>query len=319
MAGTTSSSGLNNLISSTNQQQTTLPSWYDTAQQNVINQAGSALGQAPGLGQTTAQGAINTLQGATNPFTQAQTSLNQIASGAANPFTTDPTTGVTTPNTNTALGGLFSAQQQQLNQLLPQLTSGAEAGAIGSGNFGSLRGQTAVDLARGNAFDTLAAQQMQSALQNQQAGASAGSALGNVGAQGVTADLTTGAAQMNAPFQAPTNYANLVNAVNAPATVSLQNQLSPLQMISSLASAPTAAGNLLTSIFGQGSGTPGTSGYVAPGLVSLFNQYFGSNSTPTTTATTDTSGGYTPAQIAAGANNPVDPSIAAQYNADQTD
>jgi len=319
MAGTTSSSGLNNILSSTNQQQTTLPSWYDTAQQNVINQAGSALGQAPGLGQTTAQGAINTLQGATNPFTQAQTSLNQIASGAANPFTTDPTTGVTTPNTNTALGGLFSAQQQQLNQLLPQLTSGAEAGAIGSGNFGSLRGQTAVDLARGNAFDTLAAQQMQSALQNQQAGASAGSALGNVGAQGVTADLTTGAAQMNAPFQAPTNYANLVNAVNAPATVSLQNQLSPLQMISSLASAPTAAGNLLTSIFGQGSGTPGTSGYVAPGLVSLFNQYFGSNSTPTTTATTDTSGGYTPAQIAAGANNPVDPSIAAQYNADQTD
>ena len=319
MAGTTSSSGLNNILSSTNQQQTTLPSWYDTAQQNVINQAGSALGQAPGLGQTTAQGAINTLQGATNPFTQAQTSLNQIASGAANPFTTDPTTGVTTPNTNTALGGLFSAQQQQLNQLLPQLTSGAEAGAIGSGNFGSLRGQTAVDLARGNAFDTLAAQQMQSALQNQQSGASAGSALGNVGAQGVTADLTTGAAQMNAPFQAPTNYANLVNAVNAPATVSLQNQLSPLQMISSLASAPTAAGNLLTSIFGQGSGTPGTSGYVAPGLVSLFNQYFGSNSTPTTTATTDTSGGYTPAQIAAGANNPVDPSIAAQYNADQTD
>jgi len=277
MAGTTSSSGLNNLISSTNQQQTTLPSWYDTAQQNVINQAGSALGQAPSLGQTTAQGAINTLQGATNPFTQAQTSLNQIAYGAANPFTTNPTTGVTTPNTNTALGGLFSAQQQQLNQLLPQITSGAEAGAIGSGNFGSLRGQTAVDLARGNAFDTLAAQQMQAALQNQQAGASAGSALGNVGAQGVTADLTTGAAQMNAPFQAPTNYANLVNAVNAPATVSLQNQQSPLQMVSTLAGLPSAASNLTSALFGSAgkTGTLANALSNIPGLSSLF-----SSSTP---------------------------------------
>ena len=317
MAGTTTSSGLNNILSSTNQQQTTLPSWYDAAQQNVINQAGSALGQAPGLGQTTAQSAINTLQGPSNPFTQAQTSLNQIATGAVNPFTTNPITGVTTPNTDTPLGGLFSAQQQQLNQLLPQMTSGTEAGAIGSGNFGSLRGQTAVDVARGNAFDTLAAQQMQSALQNQQTGATAAGALGNVGAQGVTADLTTGAAQMNAPFQAPTNYANLVNAVNAPGTVSLQNQQSPLQMISSLAGAPTAAGNLITSIFGKGSGTPGTSGYQAPGLVSLFNQYFGSGSSTPTTPTTDTTGGYTPDQIAAGANNPVDPNIAAQYNSDQ--
>jgi hypothetical protein len=272
MAGTTSSSGLNNLLSSTNQQQTTLPSWYDTAQQNVINQAGSALGQAPSLGQTTAQGAINTLQGATNPFTQAQTSLNQIAYGAANPFTTNPTTGVTTPNTNTALGGLFSAQQQQLNQLLPQITSGAEAGAIGSGNFGSLRGQTAVDLARGNAFDTLAAQQMQAALQNQQAGATAGGALGNVGAQGITADLTTGAAQMNAPFQAPTNYANLVNAVNAPATVSLQNQQSPLQMVSTLAGLPSAATNLTSALFGSAgkTGTLANALSNIPGLSSLF-------------------------------------------------
>ena len=281
MAGTTTSSGLNNLLSSTNQQQTTLPSWYDTAQQNVINQAGNALGQAPGLGQTTAQGAINTLQGANNPFTQAQTSLNQIAQGAVNPFTTDPNTGITTPNTNTALGSLFSAQRQQLNQLLPTLNAGTEASTIGSGNFGSLRGQTALDTSSANALAALQAQQDTAALQNQQIGATAGGALGNVGAQGITADLTTGAAQMNAPFQAPVNYANLVNAVNAPATVSLQNQQSPLQMVSSIASLPTAAGNLLTSIFGKGSGTPGTAGYVAPGLSSLFNQYFGSNSTPT--------------------------------------
>ena len=248
MAGTTGSSGLNNMLASTNQVQTTLPSWMDTAQQNVINQANTAVGGAPAFGQTTSQQAVNTLQGPNNPFTQAQGSLNTIASGAANPWIVDQTTGNVTPNTNTALGGLFQAQDQQLNQLLPTLTSGSEAGAIGSGNFGSLRGQTAVDTAKANAQANMLAQQMTAAIQNQQTGASAAGALGNVGAQGTTADLTTGAAQMNAPFQGATNYANLVNSVNAPTTVSQQNQMSPLTMLGSLAQVPSAASGLLGSL-----------------------------------------------------------------------
>jgi len=249
MAGTTTSSGLNNLLTDTNQVQTTLPTWMDTAQQNVINQAGTASSAAPSFGQTTAQGAVNTLQpGADNPFTQANTSLNTIASGAANPWITDPTTGAVTPNTQTAMGGLFAAQNQQLNQLMPTMTAGTEAGAIGSGNFGSLRGQTAVDTAKTNAFDTLAAQQMQSALQNQATGATAAGTQGSVANQGITAGLTTGAAQMNAPYQGALNYANLVNSVNAPTTVSQQNQMSPLSMLGSLSSVPSAASGLLGSL-----------------------------------------------------------------------
>ena len=86
MAGTTDSSGLNNLLADTNQVQTTLPSWMDTAQQNVVNQAGAAASAAPTFGQTTAQGAVDTLQGPSNPFTQASNTLNSIASGAANPW-----------------------------------------------------------------------------------------------------------------------------------------------------------------------------------------------------------------------------------------
>ena len=254
MAGTTGSSGLNNLLANTNQVETTLPSWMDTAQQNVVSQAGSALGAAPTFGQTTAQGAVNTLQGPNNPFTQAQGSLSQIASGAANPWITDPTTGAVTPNTNTAMGGLFSAQQNQLNQLLPTYNASTEAGAIGSGNFGSLRGQTAVDTSKANALATLQAQQMQSALQNQQTGATAAGSLGNVGEQGITAGLTTGAAEMNAPFQAPNNYANIVNSVNTPATVSQQNQMSPLSMVGSLANAGGAGNTLLNSLGITGSG-----------------------------------------------------------------
>ena len=277
MAGTTGSSGLNNLLASTNQVQTTLPSWMDTAQQNVINQAGSAAGSAPGFGQTTSQQAVNTLQGPNNPFTQAQGSLNTIASGAANPWIVDQTTGNVAPNTNTALGGLFQAQDQQLNQLLPTLTAGSEAGAIGSGNFGSLRGQTAVDTAKANAQANMLAQQMTAAIQNQQTGASAAGALGNVGTQGTTADLTTGAAQMNAPFQGSTNYANLVNSVNAPTTVSQQNQMSPLTMLGSLAQVPAAASGLLGSLGITGSSFGGLGNSILNSLG------LGSSGTPTTT------------------------------------
>jgi len=248
MAGTTSSSGLNNLLADTQQVQTTLPSWMDAAQQNIVNQANTAVGSAPTFGQTAAQGAVNTLQGPNNPFTIAQNNLSTIASGAANPWITDPTTGAVTPNTGTAMGGLFQAQRDQLNQLLPSLTSGTEAGGIGSGNFGSLRGQTAVDTARANALANLQAQQMQAALQNQQTGVSAATGLGNVGSQGITAGLTTGAAQMNAPFQGATNYANLINSINAPATVSQQNQMSPLSMIGSIANSGGAVNTLLNNL-----------------------------------------------------------------------
>ena len=279
MAGTTSSSGLNNILSSNNQVQTTLPSWYDAAQQNVVNQAGTALGGAPSFANTTAQGAVNTLQGQANPFTQAQGSLNTIAQGAANPWNVDQATGQVTPNVNTALGGLFQAQNQQLNQLMPTALAPTQATGIGTGGFGGLRAQTAVDTAKTNALSTLQAQQMQAALQNQQTGATAGAGLGNVGAQGITAGLNTGAAQMNAPFQGATNYSNLINSVNVPATVSTQNQLSPLQMVSTLAGVPTIGTNLLNSIFGKASGTPGTSGYVPAGfLQTLQNAFSGSGS-----------------------------------------
>jgi hypothetical protein len=313
MAGTTTSSGLNNMLADTQQVQTTLPSWMDTAQQNVISQAGAAQGAAPAFGQTAAQGAVNTLQpGAANPFTQAQGSLNTIASGAANPWITDPTTGAVTPNTQTAMGGLFAAQNQQLNQLLPYQNAGTEAGAIGSGNFGSLRGQTAVDTSSANAFDTLAAQQMQAALQNQQTGATAAGTLGNVANQGINAGLTTGAAQMNAPYQGALNYANLINSVNAPTTVSQQNQMSPLSMLGSLSQIPTAGTSLLNSIFGAGSGTPGTSGYVPPGLTStltnLFPSLFGSGtSTYTPSQTQAAVDATTTANMAPANPNPTAP------------
>ena len=308
MAGTTTSSGLNNLLTDTNQVQTTLPTWMDTAQQNVINQAGAASSAAPSFGQTAAQGAVNTLQpGATNPFTQANTSLNTIASGAANPWITDPTTGAVTPNPQTAMGGLFAAQNQQLNQLMPTMTAGTEAGAIGSGNFGSLRGQTAVDTAETNAFDTLAAQQMQSALQNQSTGATAAGTQGSVANQGITAGLTTGAAQMNAPYQGALNYANLVNSVNAPTTVSQQNQMSPLSMIGSLASVPSAASGLLGSLGITGSSFGGLGNNILSAINGVVNPTTGGTSTYTPSQTQAAVDATTAANMADPNPNPTAP------------
>lgn len=284
MAGTTTSSGLNNLLSDTNQVQTTLPSWMDTAQQDIVSKANAASASSPTFANTTAQNAVNTLQGSNNPFNQANATLNTIASGAANPWITDAS-GNVTPNTNTALGGLFKAQTNQLNQLLPTQTAGTEGAAIGSGNFGSLRGQTAVDTAKGNALAQLQAQQMQAALENQKTGEQAAAAQGNVGAQEVTADLTTGSAQMNAPFQGALNYANLINSINAPSTVSTQNKVSPLSLLGTLASAPQAGTSLLDNLFGKAAvGTPGQSGYVPgmqgviPYLEKKFPSIFGSGS-----------------------------------------
>lgn len=245
--------GLNNLISDTQQTSTTMPAWYDQAQQSIMSQGSAALGAAPTFGQTTAQGAVNTLQGANNPFNQAQGTLNQIATGAANPFFTDAS-GNVSPNTNTAMGGLFAAQNQQLNQFMPEYSAPAQAGAIGSGNFGSLRGQTAVQKARGDAFSKLNAAQLQAALTNQQTGVSAGSALGNVGSQGINAGMNVGTAQMNAPFNNISNYANLLGSMQAPTTTTSQVQYSPLSQITALGTAGQGGLNALKSSYGTAAG-----------------------------------------------------------------
>lgn len=283
--------GLNNFLSDTQQTSTTMPAWYDQAQQSIVNQGGQAMANAPTLGQTTAQGAINTLQGPQNPFQQAQGTLQQISSGAANPWITDPTTGEVTPNTSTAMGGLFKAQQQELNQLMPNYSAPAQAGAIGSGNFGSLRGQTAVQKGRGDAFAKLNAQQLQAALTNQQQGVSAATGLGNVGQQGINAAMNVGQTQMNAPFNNLANYSNLISSMPVPTTTQSQVQYSPLSQIQGVGNITsgglsslykTASGKSLLDSLGIGGFFTGASsggGTTGGGVTEqdLYNQESGNN------------------------------------------
>lgn len=254
--------GLNNIITNTAQQQTTLPSWFDTAQQNVVSQAGQQFAAAPTPQNTVAQNAVSQLQDPNNAFSQASGTLQNIATGAANPFITNPTTGQVTPNTGTALGGLFQAQNQQLQQLMPNVTAPVEGSNIASGNFGSLRGQTAVNKALGDAQAQLFAQQNQAALQNQATGVNAAQGVGNLEQQEINNLLSVGQYQQASPFTNVSNYGKILGGIQAPTTVSNQTQLSPLNQVGGLLAA-------LGGGAGTGSGILNSLGI--PGLTSLFN------------------------------------------------
>jgi hypothetical protein len=284
--------GLNNIISNSAVQSTSMPSWFDTAQQNVVSGAGAALNAAPTPQNTVAQNAVTKMSGPDNAFTQATGTLQGIASGAANPWITSPT-GQVTPNTNTALGGLFQAQNQQLNQLMPQYTAPVDAGAIASGNFGSLRGQTAYNKAMGDAQANLFAQQNQAALQNQQTGVQAGIGAGNVAQQDINNALTVGQYQQASPFANISNFGKVIGGIQAPTMVSNQTQLSPLNQIMgavNLLGGSTGQGGALAQIFG--SGTKGQSGY-NPGLLGAIGGLFKSG-TATGGGTSGGGGGTLP-------------------------
>ena len=280
--------GLSNFISNSAEQSTTMPGWYDQAQQNVVNQATAGAANVPKLADTVAGQAINTLSGDQNPFTQANSTLNTIATGAANPWITDAT-GAVKPNTNTAMGGLFQAQNQQLQQLAPSYMAPATAAGIGSGQFGGLRSQTAADKALGDASTNLTAQQMQAALQNQQTGVQAAMGQGTVGTQGITAETNLGQAQQSDPLLAASALGKIVGGINAPTTTKNTTNLSPLNQIGSIVSAMGGSVSGADAMLKK----MGISG----GLMGLFK---GSGGTPGVTYGTDqatkdiTAGGATP-------------------------
>jgi hypothetical protein len=243
--------GLSDLITNTAQQTTTLPSWFDTAQQNVVSQAGQQLAAAPAPQNTVAQNAVNQLQGPNNAFSQASGTLQNIATGAANPFMTDPTTGQVSPNTSTALGGLFQAQNQQLNQMMPYVQAPVEGANIASGNFGGMRGQQAVNAAKANAMANMNAAQYQAALQNQATGVNAAQGVGNLEQQEINNLLNVGQYQQASPFANVSNYGKILGGIQAPTTVSNQTQLSPLNQAGSILSVlqgPTGSGGLLNTL-----------------------------------------------------------------------
>ena len=188
---------------------TTLPSWFTSAQQNIATQAPTTYGAVTDPSKTVASGLISDLNSQTaNPFTTAISGLQASQTANANPFLS---TGA--PNTATPLGGLFAAQNAKLDQILPQLTSQVGAGGIGTGNYGSLRGQTAVNTARAGALTTLSEQQNKAALEAAQQSIQAGQALGNVGSQYGTTAVNTANLEMMGGLPALAKYSDIINAM----------------------------------------------------------------------------------------------------------
>lgn len=247
--------GLNDIVSDVKQEAVSLPSWYSAAQQDVANQAKTAAAATPALSATPAAGAISDMMKPNNTFNVGQTALSTIASGAANPWMQDAS-GNLVGNPNTAMGGLFNAQTDYLNQIMPNITATPTAGAIGSGQFGSLRGMTAAQKARGDAFSDLAQKQLTAALQNQATGVQAGTGLGTTGLQEAQAATGLTDLQTKYPFSGALNYGNIINAMKVPETRETQVQYSPLSMATGV-----------MSILGGTGGIGGTTGSGA-GLVS---------------------------------------------------
>jgi hypothetical protein len=113
------------------------------------------------------------------------------------------------------LGGLFAAQNAKLDQILPQLTSQAGAGGIATGNYGSLRGQTAVDTARAGALTTLAEQQNKAYMDAMQQSIQAGQALGNVGSQYGTTGINVANMEMMGGLPTLAKYSDIINNMGA--------------------------------------------------------------------------------------------------------
>ena len=233
---------------------TTLPTWFTTAQQNIATQAPQTYQAATAPGSTVAAGLISDLNSQTaNPFTTAISGLQTAQTANANPFLS---TGA--PDTSTPLGGLFAAQNAKLDQILPEITAQVGAGGIGSGNYGSLRGQTATNTARAGALTTLAEQQNKAYMDAMQQSIQAGQALGNVGSQYGTTSLNTATQEMMGGLPALAKYSDIINAMGPTTDKSVETTTSKGDYANFLAglTAIGGAGNVLSNAYNANTAYP---------------------------------------------------------------
>lgn len=263
--------GLNDLVTNKELQTTSLPGWYSTAQQNLVNQTTGV--NAPALGDTAAQSAVSAF-GTGSPFTSGQNILQTIGSGAANPWlvTTDATGAQTvSPNVATPLGGLFAAQKDYLGQIMPDIDVAATAPAIASGGFGSRMNLSGIAREREKAFSDLAQKQMQAALQAQQTGVAAGAGLGNIGQGLVKSALETGTYQQNAPYAGAVNVANILSKVSPEKNIEKSIKLGGLNQIMGLL-AGTQGG--LNALMGRTVTDSAGNKVVLPGLIEQIRRLY---------------------------------------------
>jgi hypothetical protein len=126
------------------------------------------------------------------------------------------------------LGGLFAAQQNAFNQLLPTTIAPTEAGNIAGGGFGSLRGQTAVQGTKANAMANMQQQQMQAALQNQANAINAGKAASDISSQLSDRQTAMGQLEQMDPMKRSEALSKILAGIKTGHTTTEEFQGSPL-------------------------------------------------------------------------------------------
>ncbi len=239
-------------------QTTTLPFWYNVAGQNLANlayaQTPESLTQAGQASQNVGQAAAQNQQ----TYTGTQNTLQNIASGLANPYTASGQL-----DTSTVPGKLFQSQFDLLDEQLPEITAGQDAAAITQGGFGGLRNQVASNVARGQAIADLGQRQAQSLLQGQQTGINALQQSGTLGQQNLAGQIAAGQFNVQAPFSPLTNYANVLGQIAQGAPQTTYN--SPSYVDIDAAKAQAQAVQRANSIFAKQGGRIGGLNHYAEG------------------------------------------------------
>jgi hypothetical protein len=247
-AGSFGQAGVNPNVTTTGQTVTAAPSFYTDYLNNLANQGQQAGSNAQYVGaQPLQQQAFGQVANNVGNYQPALTSAINLASSVGNTSLAD------------AVGNMGEANIRR--NLAPQTT----AGLVGSGQFGSSRGASALGDTIANAELGLTAQQQQAMQQDNMNKINASNTLGNLAGQtqalglgDVNALSTLGGQQQTIaqneqlfPMQQLTNEAQLLRGFNIPTSQSIsatgpaqqgQMGLSPLQQLMSLGTLGAAIG-----------------------------------------------------------------------------
>jgi len=228
--------GLSSAVTNKDIVSTTMPSWYEAAQQGAVNKA---MNVAPGQVDPNISSALSNVFAPGSGFTAGQSILEDIGTGIANPWLTSAS-GEVTPNTNTALGGYIQSQRDYMNQMLPGAVAESTAGRIAGGDFGSSMNRAAEIAARGRVMGEAEQRQLKAILDAQQTGVAAGAGLGNLAnalTQGATNAMTF---QANLPYAQTENLAKILGNIKTGQTQTTTKELGALNQILGLMQAGSA-------------------------------------------------------------------------------
>ena len=224
--------GLSSLVTNKDISTTTLPSWYESAQQQAIT---NAMNIQPGAVNQNAQTALSGVFGDTGAFKSGQSILEDIGTGIANPWLTSAS-GEVTPNVATPLGGYIQSQRDYAQKMLPDVTAQSTAGRIAGGDFGSSMNRAADIAATGKVMSDMEQRQLKAILDSQQTGVAAGAGLSNLANALAQSGTNVATYQENQPYASSANLAKILQSIQTGKTTTQTKDLGALNQILGLLS-----------------------------------------------------------------------------------